>query len=244
MAPSVLMGIITPVGKLERRALLRSVYRASSHPNVTVRFVIGRPKNEDEAILVALEKAAYNDIMELAIDENMDEGKTYHYFQHVARNEPRYDYVMKTDDDVFVNVTNLERSLRPLPREFLYYGYRAGPEEWLGWMSGMGYVLSWDSVAWLVDYQPKTIVGHEDLLMGVWLDEGGRRKNLVRDECLFYQQPNRKGESKMHGYIDETIVVHGIKDDLDWKEALRFFFGSLPAGGKQGPSVPQRSWFS
>ncbi|RKP05146.1 hypothetical protein THASP1DRAFT_20146 [Thamnocephalis sphaerospora] len=239
--PSVLVGIITPAKKFARRELLRAVYRVTAHPNVTVRFVVGLPENEDDAIRVALEQKAYGDMIQLDMKENMDDGKTFRYFEYLSKHEP-YDYVMKADDDAFVHSHNLVRALRPLPRQRLYYGLLCGPPTVLQWMSGMGYVMSWDSVLWLVNFNPPDKTGIEDIKISNWLGQGPQREHTVSEQCLYYQQPNSPVPGRTHGYIDETIVVHGMKNDVDWKEALRFFFGALPKGGKKGPSLPDRSW--
>ncbi|KAH9919088.1 uncharacterized protein B0H18DRAFT_1029114 [Fomitopsis serialis] len=98
-----------------------------------VRFVLGEPRNEWKR-RIRLEMDMYNDMVILPIPENMNNGKTYAYFHWAARNAwvpPLYydnfahdhasgnpmkwvrpDYVVKTDDDSFVMLAELEARLR------------------------------------------------------------------------------------------------------------------------------------
>jgi hypothetical protein len=58
----------------------------------------------------------------------MNDGKSYYYFSEMARRynssvpeERPWDYVMKADDDSFINLPQLVERLRPIvPREETY----------------------------------------------------------------------------------------------------------------------------
>jgi len=67
---------------------------------------------------------------------------------------PPYHYVMKADDDIYFRLDNLVESLKPLPRKDLYYGYVIScpnMDPFLHYMSGMGYMITWDIIEWIRD---------------------------------------------------------------------------------------------
>ena len=77
------------------------------------------------------ENDTFGDIHMIDMEENMNEGKTYEYFAsmaamypnggNVSREERKWDYVMKLDDDTFVNLPNLVDKLRPMKREKIWF---------------------------------------------------------------------------------------------------------------------------
>jgi hypothetical protein len=44
----------------------------------------------------------YNDIIVLDMQENMNDGKTFTFFQHVAHSGAHFDFVLKGDDDACI----------------------------------------------------------------------------------------------------------------------------------------------
>ncbi|KAK4370190.1 hypothetical protein RND71_009665 [Anisodus tanguticus] len=67
---------------------------------------------------------------------------------------PPYHYIMKADDDTYICFESLVQSLRPLPREDLYYGYVIpcpSMDPFVRYMSGMGNLVSWDIAEWIKD---------------------------------------------------------------------------------------------
>lgn len=58
----------------------------------------------------------------------MNEGKTFHFFDYVSHTFPdgMYDFVMKTDDDVWLHLPNLDKRLKGLPNEGTYFGRHVG----------------------------------------------------------------------------------------------------------------------
>jgi hypothetical protein len=72
--------------------------------------------------------AVYRDMVFLPMNENMNKGKTYAFFRWVAQhatmddNGRRPDYVMKSDDDAFIMLDELEKRLRLTPRSMTYWG--------------------------------------------------------------------------------------------------------------------------
>jgi hypothetical protein len=96
--------------------------------------------------------------------------------------EEQYDYVMKTDDDTYLRLNNLADTLNRLPRESLYFGlmspcFGTKAEHY---MSGMGYVVSWDLVEWIAksDVARTHDTGPEDLITGKWFRDGGKAVHM------------------------------------------------------------------
>ncbi|KAG0578620.1 hypothetical protein KC19_4G037300 [Ceratodon purpureus] len=228
---SILLGVLTMASKVERRNIIRLAYgvQHTEYADVTLRFVIGKPKSDEERLAVGLELLQYGDIIILDCEENMNHGKSFTFFDTVATMGIHYDYVMKLDDDSYVRTENLAKSLSPLSRTDLYYGYvlpceNQDPYSW--YMAGMGYVISWDLVEWVHEspIARNNTDGTEDQLMGEWLKAGGKAKNRVSKKPLFYDHPDFGGKCA-HELIPETILVHQVKNDKRWFEILSFFEG-------------------
>ncbi|CAD5167551.1 unnamed protein product [Musa acuminata subsp. malaccensis] len=234
----LLVGILTLPDSYERRHLVRHAYALQSNVSdarIDVRFVFCNLTKEEQRVLVAMEIMIYNDIIILNCTENMDNGKTYTYFSSLPKIlegingiERPYDYVMKTDDDTYFRLQNLAESLRRLPREDMYYGFltpchdRGAPNSY---MSGMGYVLSWDLVEWIAtsemprDHQ----VGPEDLVTGSWLRAGGRGKNRFDMKLAMYDYMEEPRLCSRHEFVPDTIAVHKLKNNLRWATTLKYF---------------------
>uniref|UniRef100_A0A0E0QRS5 Hexosyltransferase n=1 Tax=Oryza rufipogon TaxID=4529 RepID=A0A0E0QRS5_ORYRU len=232
----LLIGVLTLPARYERRHLLRMVYAlqqpaVASRARVDVRFVFCRVGSPEDRVLVSLEAMAYGDVVELDCPENMDNGKTHAYFSSVPRlfggGEAAYDFVMKADDDTFFRLPELAESLSRAPRRDLYYGcmvpcdYVRGSNEY---MSGMGYLLSWDLVEWIVaaaaEIEGRT-GGPEDRTLYSWLRRGGRGRNRVDVKPAMYNFPGRHPCS--HEFIPDTIAVHQLKDNRRWARTLQYF---------------------
>ncbi|KAJ3670724.1 hypothetical protein LUZ60_008150 [Juncus effusus] len=236
----LLIGIFSLADRYERRQLIRNSYWEQSgdyfHLEVDIRFILCNISKEEDSVLVALEIMRYDDIIILDCVENMSEGKTYRYFSSlpVMFDDHSYDYVMKCDDDTYLRIDNLVESLRSKPREDVYYGI-AIPCEMVEdnanfrnttYMSGLGYVISWDLVEWIAttDMIKNQTDGVEDVLLGKWLNNAnkGRNRFHIRPEIYDF-----KGELYdlcfRHDFIPETIGVHQLKQNLKWARTLKYF---------------------
>ncbi|KAF9613887.1 hypothetical protein IFM89_012435 [Coptis chinensis] len=232
----VLFGILTLPDQYQRRHFLRLIYGTQSTlgAQVDVKFVFCNLTKEDQRVLVALEIMRYNDIIILNCKENMNKGKTYTYFSSLPEMfddpegpNPPYHYVMKTDDDSYFRLDNLIASLRPLPREDLYYGYVIpcpSMNPFVNYMSGMGYLISWDLVEWIRTSEiPKNHTeGPEDKVTGEWMRKGQRAKNRHNAKWSMYNYPIPH-TGCTHELWPDTIAVHLLKDQDKWINTLKYF---------------------
>lgn len=233
----ILIGILTLPDQYQRRHFLRMIYGTQDVPagvKIDVKFVFCNLTKEDQKVLVALEIMRYDDIIILNCNENMNKGKTYTYFSSLPDlfNEtdapnPPYHYVMKADDDTYIRQESLVASLRPLPREDLYYGYVIpcpSMDPFVHYMSGMGYLVSWDIAVWLKDSEipKKHLEGPEDKVFGDWIREGRRGKNRFNAKWSMYNFPEPPTRCT-HELWPDTIAVHLLKNQEKWIRTLNYF---------------------
>ncbi|KAJ4958191.1 hypothetical protein NE237_025302 [Protea cynaroides] len=233
----VLLGILTLPDQYQRRHFLRLIYGTQSLDQgikVDVKFVFCNLTKEDQKVLVALEIMRYNDIIILNCKENMNKGKTYTYFSSLPEifngtggPNPPYHYVMKADDDTYVRLNSLVESLRPLPRDDLYYGYVipcGSMDPFVHYMSGMGYLISWDLVEWIStsDIPKNHTEGPEDMIFGNWIREGHRAKNRYNAKWSMYNFPVPATRCT-HELWPNTVAVHLLKNQEKWIQTLKYF---------------------
>lgn len=236
----ILIGILTLPDQYHRRHFLRLIYGTQTPlagAKVDVKFVFCNLTKEDQKVLVALEIMRYDDIIILNCKENMNNGKTYTYFSSLpemltdtdatSRHDPPYHYVMKTDDDSYFRLNKLVESLRPLPREDLYYGYVIpcpSMDPFVRYMSGMGYLISWDLVEWIreSDIPKNHLEGPEDKTFGDWIREGHRAKNRFNAKWSMYNYPEPP-TGCTHELWPDTIAVHLLKNQEKWIRTLKYF---------------------
>ncbi|KAI3513957.1 hypothetical protein L1887_12222 [Cichorium endivia] len=241
----ILLGIPTLPDHYDRRHFLRLIYgtQSVSGAKIDVKFVFCNLTKEDQKVLIALEIIQYNDIIILNCKENMDKGKTYTYFSSLpdmfksdsdsrvsdsdSGRDPPYHYVIKGDDDTYFRLQKLVETLIPLPREDLYYGYVIpcpSMDPFVNYMSGMGYLVSWDIVEWIKESEiPKGhLVGPEDKLFGEWLKEGRRGKNRFNAKWHMYNYPEPATRCT-HELWPDTVAVHLLKTQEKWIQTLKYF---------------------
>lgn len=240
----VLLGVLTVPSSYERRALLRLAYKLQPPPTgavVDVRFVFCNVAKEEDAVLVAMEIIAYDDILVLNCTENMNDGKTFDFFSAVpklfADKDPPYDYVGKADDDTYYRMSALADALRSKPRRRhdVYHGFlwpcdlESPNPEWQ-FMVGWGYVVSWDVAAWISETEELrgAAKGAEDMTFSRWLRRGGKGKNMYGEKpSRMYDYLNdgwgEKAACFRHNFTADTVAVHKLKDRRQWARALKFF---------------------
>ncbi|OIV99799.1 hypothetical protein TanjilG_26137 [Lupinus angustifolius] len=235
----ILIAVLTLPDQYLRRHFLRLIY-GSQNPEgakVDVKFVFCNLTKDDQKVLVALEIMRYDDIIILNCTENMNKGKTSTFFSTLPEifNEtngnnvpyPPYHYVMKADDDTFVRLNSLVESLKPLPREDLYYGFVipcGSMDPFKHYMSGMGFVVSWDIVEWIhgSDIPKKHVEGPEDKVFGDWMRWGRRGQNRFNAKWSMYNYPDPPSVCA-HDLVPNTIAVHLLKNQEKWIHTLNFF---------------------
>ncbi|XP_042490466.1 uncharacterized protein LOC122070386 [Macadamia integrifolia] len=234
----ILLGILTLPDQYQRRHFLRLIYGTQQVPlsaQVDVKFVFCNLTKEDQKVLVALEIMRYNDIIILNCTENMNKGKTYTYFSSLPEifsgtaddPNPPYHYVMKADDDIYIRLNSLVESVKPLPREDLYYGYVipcSSMNPFVHYMSGMGYLISWDIVEWIrtSDVPVNHTEGPEDRIFGDWMRYGQRGKNRYNAKWSMYNFPVPATKCT-HELWPDTVAVHLLKNQEKWIQTLKYF---------------------
>ncbi|KAL5206794.1 hypothetical protein ABZP36_035003 [Zizania latifolia] len=227
----LLVGVLTTPKRYERRNIVRLAYALQPPPvpagvaEVDVRFVFCAVSDPVDAQLVALEAMRHGDIVVLNCTENMNDGKTHEYLSAVPRlfASTPYDYVMKTDDDTYLRVAAMVDELRSKPREDVYlgHGFAVGDDP-MPFMHGMGYVVSWDVASWVSTNEEilrhNDTHGPEDLLVGKWLNIGGRGKNRYNLKPRMYDL-----NWDMDNFQPDTVAVHMLKDNRRWAAAFRYF---------------------
>ncbi|KAH7688145.1 Glycosyl transferase family 31 protein [Dioscorea alata] len=228
----LLMGILTLPDHYERRHLLRLVYSLEPRLNavIDVKFVFCNLTKDDQRVLVALEIIRFDDIIILDCPENMNDGKTYTYFSSLPMlfngsngDDKPYDYVMKADDDTYFRLPRLVESLKKMPREDMYYGFVVPYHDY---MSGMGYILSWDLVQWISssNIPRNNSVGHEDMMTGKWMNLGQKAKKRFNTKPAMYDFPIPVPiDTCSHKFVPDTIAVHRLKDNPKWARTLKCF---------------------
>ncbi|XP_019178088.1 PREDICTED: beta-1,3-galactosyltransferase 6 isoform X2 [Ipomoea nil] len=233
----ILVGILTLPDQYRKRHFLRLVYGTQSPrgAKVDVKFVFCNLTKEDQKTLVALEIMRHDDIIILDCQENMNNGKTYTFFSSLPEilgggggGRP-YDYVMKADDDTYLRLENLVASLTPLPRQDLYYGFVipcTSMDPFKHYMSGMGYLISWDLVEWIreSDIPKANVEGPEDKVLGEWLRDGRRGLNRFNAKWSMYNFPvEPPNDGCSHEFWPETVAVHQLKTQEKWIRTLSYF---------------------
>jgi hypothetical protein len=89
-------------------------------------------------------------------------------------------------------------------------------------MHGMGYVVSWDVARWVSANEDivrrSGTRGHEDRLVGRWLNAGGRGRNRYNLKPRMYDI-----NWDMDEFRPNTIAVHRLKNNRRWAAVFRHF---------------------
>ncbi len=234
----ILVGIWSVADKYELRHVIRKLYLRQQQSligdNVDFKFIIGTPppyKWYSDKLMsqLILENDTYGDIIILDVIENMNDGKAYYFWKWVGDHfsSLQYDYVVKTDDDVFIHFQNLALNLRPLSRNYLYYGYNSNNE----FIVGILVVLSIDQVHMIASFpfHRDEWSGPEDIMLGSWLRNRLNEKlNLIGEFCLIFNDPRI-----LTTYLPflwqpwaspQSVAIHWIKSTHAWNAIMDLYF--------------------
>ncbi|WFC98892.1 hypothetical protein MYAM1_001625 [Malassezia yamatoensis] len=227
--------------------------------NVQVKFILGRPR---KAFVdrVAMEMEMYNDLVILDAKETGSSYKTLRFFQWAAKNgtvpilmprnaggligapalDGQYDvhwkladYVIKADDDSFIMLDELERRLRSLSRQMVYWGYLVRGQ----FMAGEAYALSQDLVQYLAQSKEVSSSWHgkEDTKMAQWIRMHPNASTIhwAAENCWIYDHP-RSWTPYAHGFlfpdhVDEVRreMQHGLPDEEVKRRGGQYFAKSF-----------------
>jgi hypothetical protein len=246
---AVFIGILTTADRSEHRAALRKIYgrvlgagRLRAGDTLVVNYILGRSTDSGHDALQA-EVDEFGDLIFLNITENMNDGKTWHYFTHMGRHlriveylpgyhdsKAEFDFVAKVDDDAFLNLPAYFDSLRPhrgLPE--VYHGrlcnaaYMNGIIHEFPYHCGFCYTMSADLPQFLSEKASK-MQGQvpamrywlaEDVEAAGWLIDNNKTANWA---SLSYSRMYRLGDHA-RGQADETKIQNWLAE-LDQRDIV------------------------
>lgn len=215
-----LVGVFSVTNGHPRRSEIRETYLKFLPQSVDFFFILGKPKHNESILHLMDENKTYGDIIVLPTVENMNKGKSWHYFKYVVECGRNYKYIIKADDDVFLHLPNLAKKLESFgDRKSVYYG-KIKHDYGLTFAYGYTYGCSWD----VAKYLAKTLFprdGAEDIVIA----------SLVRKRVKdYYSEPIAFRDGKYSGTSMEllfngTISVHGLKKSESFMFIAMWFYG-------------------
>lgn len=112
----VLYGIFSTAGKAGHWAVVRQQRRCelNNDAHQTV-FVVGTPQTAGDGEIVMRESKSHGDVFILTCEENMNEGKTFHYFKEALEQFPCFSFYAKVDDDTAFSPVRLSARILAVP---------------------------------------------------------------------------------------------------------------------------------
>ncbi|KAJ3065228.1 hypothetical protein HDU98_011398 [Podochytrium sp. JEL0797] len=233
--PKLLLGIFSYYSDNEkvraRRKLLRTLYRQIQNSTTfefDVRFVMGIPKpspedpqNELHAMQsILVEQTEHGDLLIINTPEEMNAGKSFHFFQQVIRMAnlngarlPRYEFIAKADDDTFINLSNLSNALA-------LHGDGLAKRMFLGracsdaFLCGCLYIMSHALADGFARLPVKNVGGPEDQMMS------GKVKLLAGEEWWGVEKVGGlrfidhwdSGKTWAEPFVEDVVAVHQCKE--------------------------------
>ncbi|EIM23543.1 hypothetical protein E3Q22_01011 [Wallemia mellicola] len=180
--PKLFIGIFSTPEKSDRRSLIRTLmsnyFDRIDKSILDYSFIVAQSSDNTENEEILKESERFADIMSLDIPENMDNGKTFHFYKHLhqlhAKNETfQPQFVTKCDDDTMLVIPALLNSLKELDcNQNIYWGTSAGrSQHFPEYFRGLAYILSWPLVKWIGNSDISTLhqQGIEDARTGQWM---------------------------------------------------------------------------
>ncbi|WWC87286.1 uncharacterized protein L201_002174 [Kwoniella dendrophila CBS 6074] len=245
----VLIGVFTTDSGIERRHMIRQSYashwrsRRDGTEGVRIRFVMGRPRKRFEKA-VQLEMEAFNDILLLDMDENMNSGKTHAFFSWAAENAtvPSWEYPQLStespeSESIPINSSPIWKGERKPDYvvkadedSFIMLGelekrLRVSPRSKAFWgylvkntfMAGECYALSFDLVQYIhASPALRTLTrGKEDKLVAKWMNMHPEREQIVWvTERCWIYDHPKAGTVYSHGFLFPSTVAEVRQDNI------------------------------
>jgi Galactosyltransferase len=212
----ILVGVFSIARRFHRRSLIRITYLKFKPAQVTFKFVIGKPKKAAEFALVRLENEMYKDMLILDMEENQNDGKTFEYFSSIVRGSSKFDFIMKADEDVYLNFPQLLFQFHTLPKQKLYWGREIDAGSDASFMGGAAFAMSWDAVLRMAKskecYEKRFML--EDQSVAACMRLLGIPPSSVIPESGIIDEPlTHLGWSEE--YSSDNVVIHQLKRN-DW----------------------------
>ncbi|XP_071946148.1 beta-1,3-galactosyltransferase 6-like [Antedon mediterranea] len=217
--------IMTGPNFVENRQVIRETWLSISSDDVLPRFVIGTANLPDDQVMeLTAENEQYHDLLLLKNHEDSYNSLTYKLikmYEWLDKNV-EYSYVLKADDDTFVQLNLLVDELKNKQREQLYWGYfdgrahvhKAGKyaekdfklcDRYLPYALGGGYILSKDIVSFVAQNSKQlNVYNAEDVSLGSWV--AAIKVNRIHDVRF-------DTEYKTRGCNNQYLITHKQSQD-------------------------------
>jgi len=221
--PSVtlLVLVLSSPGNNQLRDAIRNTWLSVSKKNHNYQsyFVVGdRGLNTKQVYDLAQEKSRHSDLIILSMhDTYSDLTRKLLKTMEFAHKNFKYDYILKCDDDTFVDVERVVQELSEIHDPFLYWGFFDGRapvqtrgkwadtnyklcDRYIPYALGGGYVIGRELVKFVADNSRLLeMYNSEDATMGTWL--AGLKVNRKHDTRF-------DTEWKSRGCSNKFLVTH------------------------------------
>jgi len=218
---SLLVLVLSSPGNNQLRSTIRQTWLSLSKKNHNFQsyFVVGdRGLNTKQVYDLAQEKSRHSDLVVLPLhDTYADLTKKLVKTLEFANKNFKFDFVLKCDDDTFVDVERVVAELAELQDPFLYWGFFDGRapvqtrgkwadssyklcDRYVPYALGGGYVLGRELVSFIAENaRMLELYNSEDAAMGAWL--GGFKVTRKHDTRF-------DTEWKSRGCSNKFLVTH------------------------------------
>ena len=207
---SLLILVLSSPGNVDVRNTIRQTWLSVSKKNHNYQafFVVGdRGLNNKQVYDLAGEKSRHSDLLVLSMhDTYSDLTKKLVKSLEFAHKNFRFDYVLKCDDDTFVDVERVVEELKVAKDPFLYWGFFDGRapvqikgkwadtsyklcDKYIPYALGGGYVLGRELVKFISENSRLLeLYNSEDVTVGAWM--AGLKANRKHDTRWVPRSPH------------------------------------------------------
>mmetsp|Transcript_6797 Transcript_6797/g.10620 ORF Transcript_6797/g.10620 Transcript_6797/m.10620 type:complete len:369 (+) Transcript_6797:121-1227(+) len=238
----VVIGVFLKAEDWTTRMIIRNTWMSSAEEifngsnagsnSVLVKFVLGKSKTN-----LSSEQSFFRDMLFLKQPENMNAGKTYHWFSYAVDHYPRAMHIMKADSDSYIRIPQLVAILKRKGTHRTFIGSlnecrhhcgtasRALGDLWQH-MWGWGYILAMPLARWIRDSNlAKTYKGGiEDQMTAYWLIQGEVDFEFMPANAIWLEVDHLH---QKYPHWDELVLVHALKTPAQFLEVASWFMPSL-----------------